>query len=88
MLLMSLLSSVSHCMSDASVHIGRTWLEPVNLFSLALSLPGGGKSLAINKVFLEAVREIEKEEKEEDNNIKIRVQICPYSGKEAFAYVR
>ena len=71
MLLMPLISKVSHVMSNAVVHIGGSWKEPVDLFTLVLSPPGGGKSPAINQILLNPLRKIKQADKEEEDQKRL-----------------
>ena len=67
MLLMPLLATVSHAMDNTVVHIGGNWKEPVNLFTLVLSPPGGGKSPAVNQILLNPLRKIKQAEKDDED---------------------
>ena len=67
MLIISLLAIVSNAMGACGIFIGGTWVEPCNIFTILISPPGGGKTPANNKLFLEPLRNIEKTEKEDYN---------------------
>ena len=54
-------------MGACRIYIGGSWVEPCNIFTILIAPPGGGKTPANNKLFLEPLRNIEKKEKEDYN---------------------